>query len=112
MTAHLIARAEVPSVDDRAEFDRWYEEEHLPQAAAAFQPIRAWRGWSTVDPTVHYAFYEYPDLSRVQEVLGSDALKGLIAEFDRVWGTRARRVREVVACAQMLSGSSTDPRVG
>ena len=112
MTAHLLVRAEVPDAADRERFDRWYGEEHLPQAVAFFNPIRAWRGWSEIDPSVHYAFYEYPDLSRVQEVLQSDELKALIAEFDRVWGTRVTRVREVVTCAQMLTGPGTPVRAG
>jgi len=107
VTAHLLVRAEVPDVAERERFDRWYGEEHLPQAFAAFRPIRAWRGWSEVDPAVHYAFYEYPDLGRVREVLQSAELKGFISEFDRVWGTRVTRVREVVVCAQMLTGAST-----
>jgi hypothetical protein len=45
-----------------------------PQAAAAFQAVRAWRGWSEVNPAIHYAFYEFPDLSASQVILESDAL--------------------------------------
>ena len=94
MTALFMVRAKVADEDDREAFDRWYEQEHLPQAAAAFQAVRAWRGWSEVDPSIHYAFYEFPDLSAAQVILDSDTLKGLIAEFDRVWGT-VTRTREV-----------------
>src|SRR3954471_602091 len=36
-----------------------YNDEHLPQAIAALHPIRAWRGWSEVDPLIHYAAYEF-----------------------------------------------------
>jgi hypothetical protein len=42
MTALFIVRAEKDS-GDREAFDRWYEQEHLPQAAAAFKAVRAWR---------------------------------------------------------------------
>jgi hypothetical protein len=104
MMAYLMVRAEVP-IAERDHFERWYGEEHLPEAVATFRPIRAWRGWSEVEPGVHFAIYEYPDLARVQAVLRSDELKGLIAEFDRVWGTRVTRTRDVFPCAQMLTGA-------
>ena len=68
MTALFIVRAEINDASDREPFDRWYEQEHLPQAAAAFQVVRAWRGWSEVNPAIHYAFYEFPDLSATQVV--------------------------------------------
>ena len=34
-----------------------------------------------------------------------EAIKGLIAEFDRVWGTRVTRSRDVVEQIQVLEGS-------
>src|SRR5215203_3922360 len=76
MTALFIVRAEVNDPGDREAFDRWYEQEHLPQAAAAFQAIRAWRGWSELNPEIHIAFYEFPDLTAAQMVLDSDTFKG------------------------------------
>jgi hypothetical protein len=103
MTAHFFVRAEVADPSEREKFDRWYEHEHLPQAAAAFQAVRAWRGWSEVDPAIHYAFYEFPDVTAAQVALNSDAMKGLIADFDRVWGTRVTRTREVVVTRQLIS---------
>jgi hypothetical protein len=51
MTALFIVRAEINHASDREPFDRWYEQEHLPQAAASFQAVRAWRGWSEVNPS-------------------------------------------------------------
>lgn len=104
MTVHLIVRAQVTDPRDKEPFDRWYQEKHLPQAVAAFHPIRAWRGWSDVDPMLHFAFYEYAALASVEAAIASDAMKGLIAEFDRMWGTRVPRAREVVVCTQMLAG--------
>lgn len=101
MTAYLIVRAEVAE-PDRAAFDRWYETEHLPDAKAAFKTLSARRGWSDVTPGVHIAIYEFPDLARAREVVASDAIKALIAEFDRAWQGRVTRSREVVEIKQAL----------
>ena len=104
MTAHLIVCAQITDPSDKDPFDRWYQDEHLPQAVAAFHPIRAWRGWSSVDPLIHFAFYEYAELTTIEAAIKSEAMKGLISEFERMWGTRVPRAREVVVSTQMLAG--------
>ncbi|MDH4173128.1 MAG: hypothetical protein OEZ09_12170 [Betaproteobacteria bacterium] len=101
MTALFIVRAVVdPSVRDA--FDRWYQEEHLPDALKAFKAKRAWRGWSDMDASVHYAFYEFDDVTRARAVPGSTAIKALIAEFDRAWGDKVKRTREILEVQQTL----------
>jgi len=102
MTAYLIVRADVAAPKDREAFDRWYAVEHLPDAIKAFGARHAWRGWSQVDPAIHYAFYEFGSLAAAKAATASDAIKGLIAEFDRVWGDRVTRTRDVVEKAQQL----------
>jgi hypothetical protein len=102
MAAHFFVRAEVADPDERDAFDRWYEQEHLPQAKEAFRALRAWRGWSEVNPAIHYAFYEFPDVAAAQAAVNSDAMKRLIAEFDRAWGTRVTRTREIVGTRQLI----------
>ena len=101
MTACLIVRA-VVKPEDRAGFDRWYEEEHLPDAFRGFKALSARRGWSDVTEGVHFAIYEFPSLDRAREISTSDAIAALIAEFDRVWGDRVTREREVVGITQQL----------
>lgn len=101
MPAYLIVRAVVQDADRKA-FDSWYEQEHLPDALKAFKAQRAWRGWGTVETKLHYAFYEFPTLAAAQAITGSEAIKGLVAEFDRVWGVRVTRTREVLEVAQAL----------
>ena len=49
MTAYFIVRAEVVDAGEKDAFDRWYQDEHLPDAIVAFNARRAWRGWSDVD---------------------------------------------------------------
>ncbi len=102
MTAYFIVRAEVLDVALKDDFDHWYQKEHLPDAKAAFNARRAWRGWSNSDATVHYACYEFDDLASAQAVLASDALKRLAAEFDRVWSDTVLRGRDIVETIQTI----------
>ena len=101
MTACLMVRANVdPSVHDA--FDSWYRDEHLPDACRAFRPLSARRGWSRLDPDVHIAMYEFADAAAADAVMASDAIKALIAEFDRLWAGKVTRTREVVEFRQTL----------
>lgn len=100
MKGCFIVRAQVPDAAIREAFDRWYQNEHLPDAVRAFKAQGAWRGWSEVDPSVHYAVYEFDDVAGARAIPGSDALKLLIAEFDRVWGDKVVRSRDIVPVAQ------------
>jgi hypothetical protein len=103
MTAFLIVKAEVLSASDRQAFDTWYATEHLPDAKSTFGALRAWRGWSDVEPLMHYAFYEFPDLGAVQAATSSAGIAELIAEFDRTWTGRVTRFRDRVEQIQVLA---------
>ena len=102
MTAYFMVRAQVVDAAVRDDFDRWYQDEHLPDALKGFNARRAWRGWSALDASVHHAFYEFDDLARAQAILGSAALKRLVAEFDRAWGDKVVRSRDVVQVVQRI----------
>ena len=104
MTAYFIVRAQVVDADVKDAFDRWYQDEHLPEALEAFNARRAWRGWSAVDANVHFAFYEFDDLAAAQAIPESNALKGLVVEFDRMWGDKVTRSREIVDAIQVVGG--------
>ena len=101
MTAYLIVRAEVPEADYTA-FDQWYDQEHLPDAKAAFNAANAERGWSDVTPGVHIAIYTFRDLAQAQAIVDSPEIRALIAEFDRVWQGRVVRTREVISISQAI----------
>jgi hypothetical protein len=96
----FVVRAEVPDEDDRKRFDDWYATDHLPWAIKVFGAQRGWRCWSRSDPAVHYAFYEFADVEQAQALIGSDKINPLVADFDRVWGERVRRTREVLEIVQ------------
>ena len=101
MSAYLIVRAVVPDAD-HDKFDHWYETEHLSDAFRDFRALSAKRGWSSIDPTVHWAMYEFPDVETANAIATSDVIKELVAEFDRVWEDRVKRTREVVGIVQAL----------
>ncbi|MGE0415687.1 MAG: hypothetical protein AB7O80_02680 [Acetobacteraceae bacterium] len=97
--AWLIVRATVPDVANRSAFDHWYRTEHLPDAMKAFGVSKAWRGWSQQDPSVHSAHYRFDSLDALGAVMNGPVIKDLIAEFDRVWGNKVTRTREVTPIA-------------
>jgi hypothetical protein len=98
----FIVRAQVVDPSAKEAFDRWYQDEHLPDAVKAFGAQGAFRGWSEADPSVHYAYYEFAELAQAQALPGSAAIKPLIAEFDRVWGKKVVRGREVLRVVQRI----------
>ena len=50
---------------------------------------------------MHYA-YEFEDLASARASQGPDALKRLVAEFDRVWGDKVIRSRDFVEAIQTI----------
>ena len=100
--ALLVVRAEVPDPADRTQFDHWYATDHLPWAMRVFRARHGWRCWSRTDPAVHYAFYEFADLGEARVATGSEKIAPLAADFDRVWGGRVPRRREILEIVQEL----------
>jgi hypothetical protein len=104
--AYFMVRAELTDPADRPAFDHWYGTEHLPEALDAFRAECAWRCWSGVDPAVHYAFYQFAALEAAQAVLQSPAIRQLAAEFDRAWGLRVTRTRDILDSVQTLQSGT------
>jgi hypothetical protein len=100
--AYLAVRAKVPEAD-RAQFDHWYATDHLSWALRVFEARRAWRCWSRTDPALHIAFYEFDSVEAAQATQTSEATKALVADFDRVWGGRVPRRREVLEMVQEIA---------
>ena len=105
MPAWLVVRAVVPDTADRADFDRWYRTEHLPDALRAFSARAAWRGWSRNDPATHCAFYRFDSVATAEAAASGEALNTLVAEFDRCWGTHVTRTREILVVADELEAN-------
>jgi hypothetical protein len=55
MPTYIVVRTTIADPAQRAAFDTWYAQEHLPDAVKAFGAQKAWRFWSETDPAVHQA---------------------------------------------------------
>ena len=49
------------------------------------------------------AFYEFADVAQAQALIGSTKMEPLVADFDRVWGNRVSRRREILEIAQEMT---------
>jgi hypothetical protein len=99
--ATFIVRA-VVAADQRDRFDHWYSTDHLPRALKDFKAEKAWRGWSKAEEGVHYAFYEFGNMARLDAALKSDAFKALVADFDRNFPQGVSRTRDILTLAEEL----------
>ena len=106
--AHLIVRTKLASFADRPAFDDWYRLERLRDAVKGFRAERGWRSWSRTNPLVHFAVYEFSTTEEAEAALDSAAFVALVAEFDRVWGTRATRTREIFETAGEIATSTAE----
>ena len=102
-SAYFVVRATVADPAKRAAFDEWYRNEHLPGAAKAFGVSKVWRFWSASDPALHQAMYQFADQAALDRVMSGEALKTLVAEFDRCWPD-VKRSREILVLAEEFGG--------
>ncbi|MCK1274533.1 hypothetical protein IVB46_04660 [Bradyrhizobium sp. 61] len=93
--AYFVVRATVTDASRRAAF----ETEHVPDAVKAFGVAKAWRFWSLDDPSLHQAMYQFDDEAKLAAMLKGDALKQLVADFNRDWPD-VKRTRETLVLAQ------------
>ena len=103
-SAYFVVRATVTDPAKRKAFDEWYRREHLPDAAKAFGVKKAWRFWSVSDPSLHQASYEFADQAALDRAMSGDALKALVADFDRAW-PEVKRTREVLVLAEEFAAA-------
>jgi len=95
----FVVRATVSDPAKRGAFDRWYQNEHLPDAAKSWGVKKAWRFWSLSDPAVHQATYQFDDAASLERAMKGEDLKRLIADFSRDWPD-VTRTRDTFVLAQ------------
>ena len=100
-SAYFVVRATVTDPTKRGAFDKWYQNEHMPDAARSWGVRKAWRFWSLTDPSLHQATYEFADEASLNRAMKGDDLKRLVADFNRDWPD-VTRTRDVLVLAEEL----------
>ena len=89
----FVVRATITK-DREDAFNKWYNEEHLPQVLRYNGAIsgRRYRQFAGGDKYDYMAVYEFASEEVLQRFLQSDALKELRAEYDKHFGAVSERV--------------------
>ena len=101
MRVFLVVKSFVPSYLQK-DFDDWYEKEHLFEAKQTFLAISAFRGWQIENEDIHYAYYEFDNLKKANEILKSEALNKMINIYDKKWSNQIERTREIISITQEI----------
>ena len=101
MKVFLVVKSFVPS-HLKKDFEDWYENEHLSEAKQSFSAISAFRGWEIENEYNHYAYYEFDNQKKANEILKSEALKKMINIYDKKWSNQIGRTRKIITITQEI----------
>ena len=89
----FVVRASIAK-DRETEFNKWYNEEHLPQVLRYNGAVngRRYRKVAGDDKYDYMAVYEFASEEVLHQFLKSDALKDLRAEYDEHFGAVSERI--------------------
>ncbi|MCH8076804.1 MAG: hypothetical protein IIC64_13400 [SAR324 cluster bacterium] len=88
-------------------FNRWYDEDHMPKALNRFPGVISGRRHKIIDGGDGYnymAIYEFESEAKLNETMKSDALQGLIQEFNDTFGEVDRKRVLAVEIKAFLTG--------
>ncbi len=89
----FIVMAKVKPEQEEA-FNRWYDEDHMPKALNRFPGVISGHRYKILDGGDGYnymALYEFVSPEKLTETMKSDALQGLIQEFNAAFGEVTRK---------------------
>jgi hypothetical protein len=89
----FVVRATIAK-EREAEFNRWYNEEHVPQVLRYNGAVsaRRYRRITGEDKFDYMAMYEFASEEVLQQFLRSDALTALRSEYDQHFGAVSERI--------------------
>lgn len=93
--------------DQEDSFNRWYDEDHLPKALNRFPGVISGRRYRILDGGDGYnymAVYEFESQVKLTEAMNSEALKGLIQEFNAAFGDVGRKRMTGVEIKSFVTG--------
>lgn len=102
----FIVMAKVKPEQEQA-FNTWYDEDHLPKALNRFPGVISGRRYKVQDGGEGYNYmaqYEFESREKLNEAMGSGALKGLIKEFDETFGDIDRKRITAVQTLSLVKG--------
>ena len=102
----FIVKANVKPEQEDA-FNRWYDEDHMPKALNRFPGVISGRRYKITDGEDGYnylAIYEFESQGKMTEAMKSDAIKGLIQEFDDTFGEVTRKRVLAVEIKSFITG--------
>ena len=104
MPTFFIVRATIPDPAQRAAFDKWYAEEHLPDASPRASARRR-RGGSGVRATRRCIRRptQFADRAALDHGTRPENMTRLVADFDKAWPA-IKRSREIMTLAQEWGG--------
>ena len=74
----------------------------MSDAKQSFNSIYASRGWEIENENIHYAYYEFDNLKKANEILKSEALKKMISIYNKKWSNQIYRTREIIKITQEI----------
>ena len=75
-------------------FNRWYNEDHMPKALERFPGVISGKRYQITEGEEDYRFmamYEFESVEAMHKTVNSDAIQGLIKEFDEAFGEGGRK---------------------
>ena len=93
-TALFVVKATIPKEQER-EFNRWYDEVHVPMVLQ-FNGMVSARRYKAIlgeDKYQYMAVYEVKDEPTLKKLLDSDHMKALRADYDAKFGPVSERAR-------------------
>ena len=93
-TVLFMVKASIPKDKEEA-FNRWYNEEHVPQFLRFKGAVSARRYKAILgeDKYQYLAMYELKDEETFKRLMESEHFKGLRAEYDKHFGSVSERAR-------------------
>ena len=104
--AIFIVMAKVKPEQEEA-FNRWYDEDHMPKALNRFPGVISGRRYKMLEAGDGYnymALYEFESAGKLKETMKSEALKGLIREFNAAFGEVTRSRMQGIEIKSFITG--------
>lgn len=102
----FIVMAKVTPGEEDA-FNQWYNEEHLPKALERLPGVLSGRRYEIVEGEDAYRFmtmYEFESEEAMHAAVHSEAIQGLIREFDDAFGAGGRKKLLAVQLKALMVG--------